>query len=253
MLNDKNFTIPELVLSNATTFFSGNLEKLFKKAKRLGFKYVEIAPYRWTRPEQILDLQKKYAITVAGIHLPFTSWGQSIWQELKHRKGLWNKFFIIIFRFYLGNVAKNPAIQIAEQLSATKPYFLIHSDVVSEIGPKITELRKRFHVVIENIPGDHTLTSGGVFDHNHFILSRRQYPKLNIMELYKQARPEIIHISYDNPIPASFPNAREQEELKQLLKIHQPRYITIETNPLTNVKKGKLLLEKILHPDNTPI
>ena len=61
---------PELVLSNTTTFFTGRMESLFKKAKKYGFKYLEIVPYRWTTPEEILALEKKYQIQVAGIHMP---------------------------------------------------------------------------------------------------------------------------------------------------------------------------------------
>lgn len=238
----------DLVLSNATSFFSGNLEKLFKNAHKYGFKYVEIAPYRWSKPRQIIDLQKQYGVIVAGIHLPMTSWQNTFREELKKKKGLWIKFTTMLLRFYMGNSTENPGIKIAEDLADTKPYFLIHSDIAEQIGGNLAELEKKFHVVIENIPENPNLIKGGVFDHNHFIQSRKLFPSLDIFEAYKQAGPEVIHISYDKGLlPAFLPNDKEQTELKQLLKIYQPKYITIETNPLVSIKKGKLLLEKILN------
>ena len=102
-------------------------------------------------------------------------------------------------------------------------------------------------MVIENIPDDPQLAKNGVFDHNHFIQARqRYYPHLNIFEAYRQAQPEVIHISYDNLLPAGLPNQKQQEELKELLKIHQPQYITIETNPLVSIRKAKQLLDQII-------
>ena len=73
---------PELVLSNTTTFFSGRLENVFKKAKKHGFKYLEILPYRWTNPAEVLNLEKKYQIQVVGIHLP-QWWSGSLRQIIK--------------------------------------------------------------------------------------------------------------------------------------------------------------------------
>ena len=50
----------ELVLSNTTTFFGGNIEAIFKKAVKHGFKYIELVPYRWVTPEQVIGLEKEY-------------------------------------------------------------------------------------------------------------------------------------------------------------------------------------------------
>ena len=209
---------------------------------------MEIAPYRWTRPDQVRHLVNKYQVHLAGIHLPFV-W-QSMFKAMGSTPVIQEKIAYPLIQFYLGNVVNSPAVAIAQEFSKERPYFLIHSNIASEMGPdKFQALQSQYHVAIENIPEDRHLSTHGVFDHNHFIHSRQRYfPNLDIFEAYKQARPEVIHISYDNLLPASLPNVQQQEELKQLLKIHQPKYITIETNPLISIKKGKLLLEKILHP-----
>jgi len=239
---------PQLVLSNATSFFFG-LEKLFKNAKKYGFKYVEIVPYRWTTPEEVKRLVNKYQIRVAGVHLPFI-W-QSLLKAIKNTPVIQEKISYPIVHYYLGAADDSPAAAIAKEFSEQPPYFVVHSNIATEMGSEKFKylLESGFHVVIENVPEDRKLAKSGVFDHNHFIQARRRYyPNLDILEAYKQALPEVIHISYDHLLPAGLPNAREQNELKQLLKIHQPRYIVMETNPLVSIKKGRLLLEKILHP-----
>lgn len=236
----------ELILSNTTSFFSGNIESLFQNAKKYGFKSVEIIPYRWNTPEQILGLQAKYAVRVAGIHLPNTSWNDGLVAEFKRASSLWDKFWGLVFRAYLGNASLSPGLQIAAALNT--PYLLLHSNIVAQMGKKIEELKQKFHVVIENIPGDKTIFPDGVFDHGHFNESRLLFPALDISQLYQQAKPEVIHISYNSRFVHLLPNPQEQEELKSLLRIHAPKYIVLETNPAVSIKKGKLLLEKILHP-----
>lgn len=256
---------PELVLSNTTSFFIGGLPALFKNAKKYGFKYVEIVPYRWTTPGQILDLSKKYSIQVAGIHMP-TWWNQDIWQELKHREGILEKFFALIFNFYLRGAEKNPWRQIMQALAPQSPYLLIHTNVVYEMGEGFDEVAKTFRVVIENIPfSSHRqlefywnphkidqemkargLTTGLVFDAGHFDQTRQKLPYLELLEIYRQISPEAIHISYNSRGIHLLPNKKEQEELKTLLKIRAPKYIVLETNPLVSIKKGKKLLDDLL-------
>lgn len=234
----------DLVLSNTTSFFSGNLEALFRNAKKYGFRYVEIIPYRWTRPEQILKWQEKYGVTVAGVHLPTASWDRSAWQEFRQARGLWGKFWTLVLRVYLGNAQASPGLKIASALGS--PYVLIHQDVAQQMLEKFTEVTRDFHVVIENIPSQPVLAPRGVFDHGHFNESRRADPSLDIYESYRQAQPEVIHISYNSRFVHLLPGPQEQEELKRLLKLHQPRYVTIETNPLVSIRKGKNLLSTIL-------
>ena len=235
----------ELVLSNATTFFSGSLEKLFKTAKKYGFRYVEIVPYRWTAPAEVRRLVIKYQVQVAGVLLPVV-W-QSVFKAIESTPVIEEKIAYPIVQFYLGNAVDSPAVAIAQEFSEQRPYFVIHSNIAAEMGlEKFQNLQSQFHVVIENIPNDPQLIKNGVFDHNHFIRSRLEFPSLDIFETYRQAQPEVIHISYDNFLPAGLPNQKQQEELKQLLKIHQPRYITIETNPLVSIRKAKRLLDQIL-------
>lgn len=235
---------PELVLSNTTSFFSGKIESLFKNAKKYGFKYVEVVPYRGNTPRQILNLQKQYAVTVAGVHLPNTSWDSSVWPEIKQAEGLWEKIWTAVFHAYLGNVEQNPGIQITSALE--NPYLLIHSNVAAQMGDKFNRLSRQFHVVVENVPGDTALFPGGIFDHGHFNETRQDFPNLNLLALYEQAKPEIIHISYNSRFIHLLPNHKEQAELKQLLKVHQPKYMILETNPLVSIKKGKALLDKII-------
>ena len=237
---------PELVLSNTVSFFSGNIEILFKKAKKYGFGYLEIIPYRWNTAEQILNLQKIYNIKVAGVHMPSITW-QGGWLELLRKKNsLWEKFWSLVFYAYLGKAINSPGIKIASRLNS--PYLLIHSNIAKEMGERFQEFQTNFHVVIENIPADKALFPGGMFDHGHFNESRLKTPSLDLDKLYGEAKPEGIHISYNSHFVHLLPDEKEQTELKQLLRIHQPKYIVIETNPLVSVKKAKLLLEKILNP-----
>src|SRR3989344_5259533 len=237
---------PELALSNTTSFFLGNIETLFKNAKKHGFKYLEIIPYRWTTAEQILKLQNAYGIQVVGVHMPSTTW-QASWPALLRRNvSLWEKFWGLVFYVYLGKAINSPGIKIASLLD--NPYLLIHSNIAKDMGKEFEQFQKKIHVAIENIPSDKTLFAGGVFDHGHFNESRLATPSLNLQLLYGEAKPEVIHISYNSRFVHLLPNQKEQDELKQLLQIHQPKYIVIETNPLVSIKKAKLLLEKILNP-----
>lgn len=256
----------ELVLSNTTSFFSGNIENLFKNARRYGFKYVEILPYRWVSPQQILKLEKQYGVETAGIHMPVW-WNKTLWQHMARQKNFLNAFFPIFWQIYLGDAQHNPGLALASALSRRRPYVLFHTNVVEDMGAKFDEIARRFHTVIENIPyhRDHDeffwnpiavkkemerrgLTVGQVFDAGHFNQSRIDRPDLNLEETYSTAKPEVIHISYNSESIHILPNEKEQAELKKLLAIHRPRYITLETNPLVSIQKGKLLLEKILHP-----
>jgi len=238
----------ELVLSNTTTFFLGKIENLFRKAKKYGFRYVEIVPYRWITPEQILKLQKKYAVQVAGIHLPV------IWNGIDWR------FWGLVFQAYLGPAINSPGLTLAEALAKQNPYVLIHTNVVSEMGPeKFAELCSRFQVAVENVVYDPFLPENlwnpakishprRVFDHGHLLQSKLALSGLDIKDIYRKAAPDVFHISYNSRLNHLLPNREEQAELRTLLAIHKPRYIVIETNPLVSVKKGKLLLEKILNP-----
>ncbi len=266
---------PELVLSNTTSFFLGGMPALFRNAKKYGFKYVEIIPYRWTTPKQILDLAKKYDIQIAGIHMP-TWWNQSMGQELRRREGILEKFFALIFNFYLSGAEKNPWRQIMRALAPQNPYLLIHTNVVYEMEGEFDETAKTFHVAIENIPfSSHRqlefywnpvkinqemnarglTTSNLVFDVGHFDQTRKKLPSLDLLEIYRQISPEVIHISYNSRGIHLLPNKKEQEELKTLLQIHAPKYIVIETNPLVSIQKAKKLLEGIIEkstPSQSP-
>ena len=262
---------PELVLSNTTTFFSGKVEAVFRKAKKYGFKFLEILPYRWTTPEQILTLTKKYDIRIAGIHMP-EWWNMPLLQVAKHRDNILQKILMFVWNIYLGAGAKNSGLSIAEALSKkqqnSSPYLLFHSNLVLEMGKGFDVIANHFHAVIENLPYQKNLTpfhwdpiviqkdmqsrgiqAGIVFDHGHLLQTIEKQLKLkaDILQTYRQTRPEIVHISYDSSgILHSLPNEVEQRELIQMLKIHTPRYIVIETNPLVNVGKAKKLLEKII-------
>jgi hypothetical protein len=120
---------PELVLSNATTFFSGNIENLFKLAKKHGFRYLEIIPYRWTTAAQLANLSEKYGLQIAGIHLP-------VWWNKPQKK----KLFTPLFHLYIGSVQTNPGLQIAKTIKPD-PYLLIHENVKAELGTqKFAEL-----------------------------------------------------------------------------------------------------------------
>lgn len=247
----------ELVLSNTTTFFSGKIEKVFRKAKKYGFKYLEIIPYRWTKVEKILDLENHYAIKVVGVHLPPGK-----------PKNFFEKILNLLWAVFLGPYYKNPGLALAQAFKSQNRdfYLLCHADVAYEMGPKFDELTQRFPVVIENIPGhpgnqefywnpvkiqkellEKKLSAGLVFDPEHFQMSQKIFSSSSsILETYYEIYPKVIHISYSNGGIHTLPNKKELEDLKQMLKIHPPRYIVLETNPLVSVKKGKEILEKII-------
>ena len=238
---------PELVLSNTTTFFTGRMESLFKKAKKYGFKYLEIIPYRWTTPEEILALEKKYQIQVAGIHMP-------LWWN-KPPLGIINS----IFQFYLGAAANSPGLAIAKALAERKPYLLLHADLMDQMGNQVRTLSEQFHVLAENVPYQKNapryywdpaaipsqFQTGLVFDPGHYKKSALIVPGLDILEAYRKTAPEVVHISYKDP-RHTLPNKEEREELRQMLSIHYPRYLVLETNPVVSVKKGKVLLEELI-------
>ena len=238
---------PELVLSNTTTFFTGRMESLFKKAKKYGFKYLEIIPYRWTTPEEILALEKKYQIQVAGIHMP-------LWWN-KPPLGIINS----IFQFYLGAAANSPGLAIAKALAERKPYLLLHADLMDQMGNQVRTLSEQFHVLAENVPYQKNapryywnpaaipsqFQTGLVFDPGHYKKSALIVPDLDILEAYRKTAPEVVHISYKDR-QHTLPNKGEREELRQMLSIHYPRYLVLETNPWVSVKKGKILLEELI-------
>lgn len=257
---------PELVLSNTTSFFSGRIETVFQNAKKYGFKYLEIIPYRWTTPEQIFGLEKKYGVEVAGIHLPVW-WKKSALDHIRAQKNILEKFFTCLWAFYLGPASRSPGLPLAQAFheQGRDPYLLSHSNVVNEMGNEFADIAARFHVVIENIPfqshqpqffwdpltikvstARYGINAGLVFDHGHFNQTRQKIPNLDLPDIYQKAVPEIIHISYNRNFFHTLPNLQEQEELKQLLTIHAPRYVVIETNPLINIQKAKLLINSIL-------
>src|SRR3989344_3986847 len=215
---------PELVLSNTTTFFTGRMESLFKKAKKYGFKYLEIIPYRWTTPEEILALEKKYQIQVD-----------------------------------LGAAANSPGLAIAKALAERKPYLLLHADLMDQMGNQVRTLSEQFHVLAENVPYQKNapryywdpaaipsqFQTGLVFDPGHYKKSALIVPGLDILEAYRKTAPEVVHISYKDR-QHTLPNKGEREELRQMLSIHYPRYLVLETNPWVSVKKGKILLEELI-------
>ncbi|MBI4050848.1 MAG: hypothetical protein HY396_02645 [Candidatus Doudnabacteria bacterium] len=250
---------PELVLSNTTTFFSGNIEAVFRKAKKYGFKYLEVVPYRWTKPVKIYELSRKYGIEIAGIHMPPAS----------KKSGILEKLLAFVWEFYLGSGSANPGLKLAEVFVKTRqnpvPYLLFHADVVYEMGGNFDKLAKKLNTVVENIPYQtnrpqffwnpiairqemrkRRLKVGLVFDPGHFHQTQEKIPRLNLLETYQKTKPEIIHISYHDKGIHTLPNQKEQKELRQMLKLHKPQYIVIETNPLVSVKKGKEILEKII-------
>lgn len=255
---------PELVLSNATTFFSGRLENVFKKAKKHGFKYLEILPYRWTTPEEILALEKKYQIQVVGIHLP-QWWSGSLRQIIKKQSKIYEQLLSLAGDLFVGSVVKNPSLKIAEILKKQNRdfYLLFHANLVWQARSEFLKLTKQFAAAIENIPyhKKYPLVYWDplkikeaypaiqiAFDIGHFETVPNFASKL--LETYAQIKPAIIHISYGNFPPHILPNQKQQAELKEMLQIHQPKYIVLETNPLVSVKRGKKFLEKII--ESTP-
>lgn len=250
-----NFLMTEIALSNATTFFTGRLEAVFRKAKKHGLKYLEILPYRWTVPEQVLALQKKYGIEVAGLHLP--QWWQKTYGQLcRERRGLLEKIINLVLQFYLGNAAQSPAWKILAALRPRRPYVLFHGDLVSQIEPtKFAALQKEHHAVIENVmpsptaprrhwdPREIKKIAPVVLDPAHFGALRPDLP-----EISSQVRPEIIHIGYEHGFPFyhDLPNAAEQAVLRQILRLSPPRFLVLETYPWVSAKKGIKLLRKII-------
>jgi len=260
---------PKLVLSNTTTFFSGNIEQVFKKAKKHGFKYLEILPYRWTRPEEVLRLEQKYKIRVAGIHMP-EQWDKSLKKYIKQRPGTLAKLLPLLFRIYLGPAAINPGFRLSNLLHrhGQNPYLLFHSDLILEMGDKIfKKIANQYNLFIENAPyqkgvPENTINPLSIqkklkevgkerniiLDPAHLKGSTKKIYKLNLLQIYKQIKPRIIHIGYNDYgwFMHSLPNKKNQKELVQMLHIHMPEYIVLETNPLVSVKKGKEMIESIL-------
>lgn len=262
---------PELVLSNTTTFFGGRIEAVFQKAKQYGFKYVELVPYRWVDPQQAYELSQKYGIEIAGIHLPEWWAKKSLLAILRDRSSLLEKIFDLLWWFYLGAASNNPGLNLTDILLVQKqnpvPYLLFHADVVHELGKAFDKLTRRFPIVIENVLyykkvpeffwdplkirqylDDRGLRAGLTFDPGHYQYARAQLPSLNLLHTYRKISPEVIHISFDHfPSVHGLPNQQEQKELVQMLQIHAPNYLVLETNPFLSIKKGKKLLEKIIN------
>jgi hypothetical protein len=257
---------PELVLSNTTSFFVGGIRAAFHNARKFGFKYLELVPYRWTKPDEVLHWAQAYQVKVAGIHLP-EWWKNSHWHGVQAQKELSQKVFAILWDIYLGPASLSPSLRLAEMLKAkNEPFYLLaHSDLVWEMGTAFNNLAKKFHLVVENIPyhkrdprfywdpleilrvlRDKNLESGLVFDIGHLHQGLNKQPSINIPEMYRLSRPEIIHISYNSGGIHMLPNPSEQDELTKLLRIHQPQYIVMETNPLVSIANGKQLLDKII-------
>lgn len=242
---------PELVLSNTTTFFSGNLKNVFKKAKKYGFKYLEIVPYRWTSLPEILDLEKRYQVKVVGIHLPPAKSTATLEKILEP---IWN--------FYLGPVEENPGLELAKYFSTHTDrhfYLLFHADLAAA-NKNFKEISKKNPVVVENIPYYNNVNplfwdiqkiskafpdSAYAFDPGHFKTIPN--PNISILEAYSLLRPKIIHISYNRGFFHTLPNAQDIKELKSMLQIHIPNYLVLETNPLVSVKKGREIMEKIIN------
>lgn len=260
---------PELVLSNTTSFFGGNIETVFKNAKRFGFKYLEIIPYAWVSPEEILKLQEKYQVQIAGIHLPPVWKKRTFLEAFAKGQGIISKFFNLIWKIYLGEVESNPGLKLAKilQEKSHKPYLLIHTNIVDELKDEFASITSSFHIVVENIIYDEDFPEfyweprtaksllqekripvGWAFDPAHYLYAIKKFPHLDMLETYKQISPEVIHIGYDNAfIPHLLPNKKERDRLTQMFKIHQPKYVVIESNPLVSIKKARKLLEELIN------
>jgi len=259
---------PKLVLSNTTTFFSGNIENVFKKAKKHGFNYLELLLYRWTDPESILALERKYNIEVAGIHMP-EQWKQPLWHEIKQRKKLLEKLLPVLFWFYLEKAPKNPGFDLARilQENGRNPYLLFHSDLLPEIGKEIKLIAEKFNLAIENAPYQKNLPGEAfdpvviretlkrlnknifVFDPAHYKETVKSTPSLSLIQTHEKTKPDVLHIGYNDYLPFmhALPNSKSQKELVEMLRLHSPEYIVIETNPLVSVKKAKALLERLIN------
>lgn len=245
----------QLVLSNTATFFGGNIEALFRKARKYGFQYLEVIPYRWNTPQQILNLERKYDLKVVGIHLPPNSWDDSLSKILSTKHGLWEKFFTSVWHFYLGKARISPALKIASALQNLS-YVVVHANVMRDMGQEFESLGKRLPLLVENLPYESSypelfwnpakLPCPSLFDPGHFLQTLQTKTELHILEVYEQIKPRVIHISYNTHFHHLLPDLREQREFIEMLKIHRPEFVTIETNPLVNPGKGKRLLEKLI-------
>lgn len=231
---------PELVLSNTTTFFRGNIEAVFKKAKKHGFRFLELLPYRWNTPEQIYNLSREYGIEIAGIHMPPL--------REKEKTG----FFDQLWNFYLGSAEAGPGIPLAELLIEAKqnpvPYVLFHADLIEKVPQQEREkLQNNLRLAIENVPGKPLQAPLLVFDPSHYLRSPHRRPEQDIAEIYRELAPEVLHISFDYPpLFHTLPKIAEQKALARMLKAHKPRYIVLETNPAVSVKRAKRLIGDLL-------
>src|SRR3989338_3472321 len=255
---------PQLLLSNTSSFFFGGIKAAFQNARKYGFDGLEIIPYRWTSPGEILSLEKRYGIKVAGIHLP-PWWNKNLWQAVREPSSLFEKTLAPVWHLFLCSARNSAGLAIARVLAERKPYVLMHSNVTVEAANEFSALTKAFDIVVEKLtyypqyapplwdPGlarqknqANGVRCGLVFDPGHFSRAVAKLPGTNPVETYKQARPEIIHISYNSATVHGLPNSEEQKELQAMLKIHQPRYIVLETNPFVSIKKGKEMLDRLL-------
>lgn len=255
----------ELVLSSTTSFFRGNLKAAFQNARKFGFSYLEIIPYRWSNPQEILKLEKEYGVQVVGIHLT-EWWRKSFWQAFRDCPDFWEKLFSPIWQFYLGNSVMSSSWQIAQSLRDRKPYLVLHANLLFEMGePELRKLSSEYRILAENLPfypqypksywdlnalkadmQQRGIVPGFVFDPGHFYQNRQKHPELDIFQTYQNIKPEVIHISYNNFGFHNLPNRQEQTELSSLLRLHKPQYLVLETRPDISLAKSKRLMEKIL-------
>lgn len=166
----------------------------------------------------------------------------------KAEKGFFNK----VWDFYLGPAKSSPGIHLAETLMETKqnpvPYLLFHADLVEQVPPEEqARLKNNFRLAIENVSRQPLKPPIMIFDPSHYLLSPHRHPEKDIAEIYRQLEPEVLHVGFDYPpLLHALPKPREQRLLLRMLKLWQPRYIVIETNPAVSVKKAKTLLEDIV-------
>lgn len=237
---------PKLVLSSTTTFFTGSMEAVFKKARQHGFRYLEILPYRWTTAAEILALEKKYGIQVAGIHLPLP------WEKTFNP---FNLAINTITAFYIGAGNLKPGFHIADALSARRPYLLFHSDLVWQDKKRFDEAKKTYNAVIENLsekpampprlwdPEQISETSPMIFDPAHYGVGRH-----DLLDKYRKIKPLGIHLAFDHGFPLyhDIPDARETGLVKQMLQIHTPEYLILECYPWTDIAKGKKIMDDLI-------
>ena len=120
---------------------------------------------------------------------------------------------------------------------------------------ELAELKKKYNVVIENIPPLMAKTrpewdlleikknAPPVMDPAHYGPLRPELP-----DIYRQVLPNIVHIGYEHGFffQHDLPNEKEFTALRHLLQIHSPRYLVLETYPWISVKKGKQVMEKLV-------